>query len=267
MKFRSFATGYCLADESHVLRGGKKGTSVRCPARAYLFDHPQGRVLFDTGYAAHHLFAAAARFPYRLYLRATPVFTCPGDALSVQLSAEGVAPETISRILVSHFHADHIAGLKDFPRARFVASAEGYEDVKNRRGPSALRRAFLPALLPEGFEERTELLGEFTGPDLPPFGPTHDLFGDDLLRLVRLPGHARGQLGLLAVTDDGPVFLVADAAYSRRAIREIRPPHAVTNLFVDDAAAVRETLAKLHAFASDHPQIRLFPTHDPDGDP
>ena len=260
MTFRLLSTGYCLADESHVLQGGRRGHQIHCPARVGLFEHPQGRVLFDTGYAAAHLFAAAARFPYSLYLRATPVFTSPEESIAAQLTSD------VDEVIVSHFHADHISGLKDFPRARFVCTAEGYVDVKTRRGGRALHRAFLPELLPPDFEARTTLLGEFTGPELAPFGPTHDLFGDGLLRLVRLPGHAHGQLGLLAQTDTGAVFLVADAAYTRRSIHENRPPHPITNLFADDARAVRHTLGLLHAFSLANPEVRLYPTHDAEPD-
>lgn len=264
MRFEMLTTGYCLADESHILRGGRRGVSVHCPARAALFEHPQGRILFDTGYAATHLFAAASRFPYKLYLRATPVFTSPEESLAAQLDPNTI---TIDTIIVSHFHADHIAGLKDFPHARFIASAEGLREVQGRRGFGALKRAFLPELLPTDFAERATLLERFTGPELAPFGPTHDLFGDGLLRLVHLPGHARGQLGLFAQTSTGTVFLVADAAYCRQAIRENRPPHPITNLFTDNGSAVRETLAKLHTFAAAHPEVLLYPTHCTETDP
>jgi len=261
MTHRLFRTGYCLADESHFLQGGQRGKQIRCPVRAWCFDHPRGRVLFDTGYAAAHLLAAGRRFPYSLYLRATPVVTTPEESVLAQLT------EPVDTIVVSHFHADHISGLKDFPQARFFATAEGYADIQVRRGLSALRRAFLPALLPSNFAARATLLGAFTGPELAPFGPTHDLFGDGLLRLVRLPGHARGQLGLLAKTESGTLFLVADAAYSRQAIRENRPPHPVTGLFVDDPRAVRQTLRQLHEFAKAHPDVRLCPTHCGEEDP
>ena len=261
MKLAVFSTGYCTARESHLMRGGSPHKSVRCPARAYLLDHPQGNILFDTGYAHARLFRAAFRFPYSLYLKATPTFTRPDESLMAQLGETAIL-----KVIVSHFHADHIGGLRDFPDARFVCAGEAFDAIKNRRGLPALRCAFLPELLPADFAARTELLGEFAGAALPPFGPTHDLFGDGSIRLVRLPGHARGQLGLLARTDEGTVFLVADAAYSVQAIREGRPPHRITDLFVDDGRAARATLDRLRSFAAAHPNIALYPTHDPEPD-
>jgi monoamine oxidase len=54
--------------------------------------------------------------------------------------------------------------------------------------------------------ERATLLPSFTGQRLPGLGPTHDLFGDRSLLLVSLPGHAHGQSGMLAHTENGDVL-------------------------------------------------------------
>jgi glyoxylase-like metal-dependent hydrolase (beta-lactamase superfamily II) len=265
VKLQTLVTGYCLADESHFMQGGVRGKQVRCPARVYVFTHPrEGVVLFDTGYAPR-VFTASERLPYRLYRRITPIFTRPEEAALHQLAALGIAPGDVRWIIASHFHADHIAGLLDFPQARFVASVEGLADVTGRSSWGSLRRAFLPELLPPDFAHRARLLARsgFTDEVLPELGPTSDLFGDGLLLAVPLPGHARGQMGLLARTTEGEALLVADAAYSRRAIRENRPPHPITALFADDYRAGVRTLAALQAFAQAHPDVALHPTHEP----
>jgi glyoxylase-like metal-dependent hydrolase (beta-lactamase superfamily II) len=259
-------TGYCLASERHLIRGGRR-QSVRCHALVALLEHPaHGWLLWDTGYAPR-IWDATARLPYRLYRRATPLRLDPDLALARQLSHFGLAPGDIGHVVLSHFHADHLAGLRDFPQATLVAAREAFRDVTGRRGWSALRRAFLPDLLPGGdVAARAHLLPDpFTDEPLPHLGPTHDLFGDGALRLVRLPGHARGQLGLLAQTERrGPLFFVADACYLTRSIRENRPPHPATNLFADDGRAVRDTLARLHRFAQARPDVTFVPTHCPE---
>ena len=99
---------------------------------------------------------------------------------------------------------------------------------------------------------------------MPFLGASHDLFGDGSLRLVNLPGHARGQIGLLAHTAQGDDFFVADGAWLSRAIREERPPAHTTKLIVDDWGAVQRTLLNLHAFAQAQPTWRLIPTHCPE---
>lgn len=256
-------TGYCLASESMMIQGGRR-TTIECHALVALLHHPQrGWLLWDTGYAPHML-AETEHLPFRLYRRMTPLRLRPELAAAAQLARFGLAPAGIGTIIVSHFHADHVAGLRDFPAAQFVTSRAAYDDFASRRGFSALRRGYVPALVPADFARRAELLDPPAGQPLPGLGPTHDLFGDGSLLLVALPGHARGQLGMLANTERGRVLFAADGAWMRRAYRELRPPHPITNLLVDDVAAVRDTLAGLHAFALACPDVTIVPTHCPE---
>lgn len=254
-------TGYCLASEHHLIAGGARRT-VACHSLVALLHHARhGWLLWDAGYASR-LFDSLARFPYSLYRRATPLCLSAELALPVQLARRGLAPADISHVLLSHFHADHVAGLRDFPGARLVATREAWKAVAGRTGFGALRRAFVPSLLPNDFASRATLLPPFDGLDLPPLGPTHDLFGDGSLRLVALPGHARGQMGLYAeLSHKGPFLFTADAAYLTRAIHENRSAHPLTNVFADDARQARQTLARLHAFAKARPDVTLVPTH------
>ncbi|HEY0734609.1 MAG TPA: MBL fold metallo-hydrolase [Herpetosiphonaceae bacterium] len=256
-------TGYCLAHENLVLRGGER-RSIQCHSIVALLRHPQhGWLLWDTGYAPR-MWDVTARWPFWLYRRATPLHIQPELAVIAQLDRFGLTPADIRTIIVSHFHADHIAGLLDFPRSRFVATQAAYADVRQSQGFAALRRAFIPALLPADFAERTELLPTFSGPALPGLGATHDLFGDGSLLLVTLPGHACGQIGLLAQTDSGPVLFAADSCWHSRSIRERRTPHPLTYLFVDDSRAVRATIEALHVFAAARPDVRIIPSHCPE---
>jgi glyoxylase-like metal-dependent hydrolase (beta-lactamase superfamily II) len=256
-------TGYCDAHEHHLLRGAAH-RSLACHSIAALLRHPQhGWLLWDTGYAPRML-AATQRWPFTLYRRATPLHLRPELAVVAQLPRFSLAPADIGSIIISHFHADHIAGLRDFPAATFIATTAAYADVARRRGWRALRRAFIPALLPDDFADRVRLLPPFSGPALPGLGATLDLFGDGSLRLVALPGHARGQIGLLAETTSGRVLFAADGCWHSRAIRELRPPHPLTYLFVDRPRAVRTTIERLHAFALACPDVRIVPSHCPE---
>jgi glyoxylase-like metal-dependent hydrolase (beta-lactamase superfamily II) len=256
-------TGHCLASEHHLIRGGARRT-VACHSIVALLQHPRhGWFLWDAGYAPRIL-DATRRFPFRLYQWVTPMRLRPELAVVAQLSRFGLTPADVGTVILSHFHADHVAGLRDFPRAEVVASGAAYEDVRRRRGLSALRRAFVPALLPDDFERRARLLPDLSGPDLGPLGPGHDLFGDGSAVLVELPGHARGQLGLLARTEKGRVLFAADSVWLSASYRERRPPHWVTHLFLDDPRALRRTIDRLHDFARANPDLAVIPSHCPE---
>jgi glyoxylase-like metal-dependent hydrolase (beta-lactamase superfamily II) len=232
------------------------------------------------------LWQATRRWPYRLYSWVTPMRLRPELAVVAQLPRYGLQPADIRRIVLSHFHADHVAGLRDFPLAEIVASRFGYEDVAGRTGFRALARAFVPVLLPNDFERRAVLLESAVRspqsavqnqePEKVPsstadcglrtadFGPLHDLFGDGSAVLVPLPGHARGQLGLLARTERGPIFFVADSCWLSASYRDNRPPHRITHFFIDDPGAMRATITRLHRFAADHADVALIPSHCPE---
>jgi glyoxylase-like metal-dependent hydrolase (beta-lactamase superfamily II) len=289
-------TGYCLAHEHILIQGGAR-KEVACHSIVALLGHPQhGWLLWDAGYAPHML-TATAHFPYSLYRLATPLRLRPELAAAAQLGRFGLTPHDIRAVIISHFHADHLAGLRDFPASLFVALPEAYASVAKASGLKALRKAFIPSLLPPDFGARLSLPGAYAAPSdrsqsffgytktapwgegrgevarsapafggepLPGLGPTHDLFGDGSLVLVRLPGHARGQMGLLACTDKGPIFFVADSCWLAQSVRKNRGPSAVGNLIADNAGAAAATIAALHTFAQARPDVLIVPSHCPE---
>lgn len=108
------ASGSCTAHqrvEDPTGPGGKR----KFFATWLLIRHPQlGIVLFDTGYS-QHVFDAASRFPDRAHLWATPVTLHPHETAAEQLREMNIEPSDVGHIIVSHFHVDHIGGLRDFP--------------------------------------------------------------------------------------------------------------------------------------------------------
>ena len=256
-------TGYCLAWENHLLQHGQH-RRIACHALVALLQHPtHGWLLWDTGYAPRML-DATRQFPFSLYGRATPLRLDPELSVVHQLTRWNLQPSDINYVILSHFHADHLAGLLDFPHATLIATRSAYEGVASLQGIRALRRAFIPALMPSDFIQRARLLPSFSGPALPGLGATYDVFEDGSLLLVALPGHARGQLGMLAHTTRGRILLAADGCWLRRSITEQRPPARITNLFTDDPAAIRSTIVNLHTFSQAEADTIIIPTHCPD---
>jgi glyoxylase-like metal-dependent hydrolase (beta-lactamase superfamily II) len=257
--------GYCTCPEHIAIQGGR-WQSIHFPARFALIEHPRlGLMLFDTGYS-RRFFAETDAFPARFYRWSTPV-TLKEDELAVsQLAARGIRPVDITHIFISHFHADHIAALTDFPRARYVYLPQAFEAVRSLRGLPALMRAFLPGLIPADFSERSMPIPPASAQPLPPeyapFRTGFDLLGDESLLAIELPGHATGQMGLLARdTSDTLRFFVADAAWLNQSIPLDRPPHRLADLIFSDPRAYRTTLHDLHLFQRSRPDIHIIPSH------
>ncbi|MEW6405830.1 MAG: MBL fold metallo-hydrolase, partial [Chloroflexota bacterium] len=132
--------GYCTAPEHIAIQGGA-WRHIPFPAMFALIEHPRfGPMLFDTGYS-YRFFKETRAFPNRLYRWMTPVTLREEDLAINQLSTFNLRPQDISRIFISHFHADHIAALADFDGAHFVYLPQAYENLRFARGPGAASKA------------------------------------------------------------------------------------------------------------------------------
>lgn len=235
------------------------------PARAYLIETPKGFVVWDTGYASH--FETATRGIYRIYPLVTPVHFDEHESLRHQLQHAGIAHGDVRTIVVSHFHADHIAGLRDFPNAARVCSMRGWEAVKGRLGLAALRKAFLPLLLPNQFEQNLHFIEHYPLIQLPvalrPFTRAWDLTGEGDILIVPLPGHAAGHLGAFIATHDGWHLLASDAAWEHDAYREMRGPSELSFLIQHNRRQYYETLRALHMLHREA-KVQIHLTHEPD---
>lgn len=262
MQIRLLDTGICRVPEFHMLRDGSR-RMLDCHAVVALIEHPQrGWGLFDVGYS-QAMISATQQLPWSLYRQATPLQLAPELEVVNQLPRYGLSAADIGWIVLSHAHADHVAALADFPQAQIYMSAVAFELLSQVQGINALRRGIIPHLFPQGWHQRLHLIHEFRDQPLFALGNTHDLFGDGLLRLVDLPGHARGQIGMY-VANSRPILLAADGAWHSRAIREQVLPHPITYVMIDNPKAMATTLARLSAFAQAYPEVLIVPSHCPE---
>lgn len=262
--WRLFEAGHCVHPEASSRTGAPWGL-CEFPALVALLRHPtRGWMLFDTGYG--QAFAEATRgFPESLYTRVTPVTWDPRQSMVAQLHSQGITAGDVSHVLVSHFHGDHVGGLADFPSAQVWCAQSAWEDLHRRSRLSALTKGLLPALAPRAMANRLHFYEHAPAARLPaelaPFSAGFDVFGDDSIYAVSLPGHAVGHFGLCFRSRGQWVFLVADAAWSTRAIAENIPPPRWATAMLGDTEQYRNTLTGLHQLAARRSGVTLVPAH------
>ena len=260
INYQLFEAGYCKHCERMTL---KKGRLKQCeyPALCALIKHPErGYILFDTGYS-ERFFGLTRKFPFSLYRYLTPVTI--HKTLKEQLSDQNIQSSDINYIVISHFHADHIGGLHDFPNARFICHPEANAGIKGKKGFKALIQGFLPGLLPSDFEDRLMMLPHKKtklGAPLFPFTEGFDLFDDGLIYAIALPGHAQGQIGLYFKADKD-TFLIADSCWHQETFQEFIYPSDLTYLIHHDKKAYQETIQKLHVLYQHNKEIDIIPSH------
>ena len=264
LRLTLLTAGFCTAPEAAAVAGGQ-WRPRRFPAGIALVEgHDAGPILFDTGYAPR-FFDATRPFPYRLYRWTTPTTVRPDETAAAQLAARGIAPHALRHVVLSHLHADHVAGLRDFPNAAIHVLPEAAAFVRGLRGLRAVRAGFIPALLPDDFATRVRSPERRVAlpAGLAPFRDGFDLFGDGRILGVPLPGHAPGQMGLYLEPAGGPpTLLAADAAWTLAAVRENAPLPRVGRAILHDAAAARETQGRLHRLMAARPDLRVVLSHD-----
>lgn len=264
---RGFRVGACRHPQRMAIRDGR-WAPVEFPALAFLLIHPvEGPIVFDTGYDPA-FFTATRPFPERLYRWATPPTLGPQEALGDQLIAAGVEPGEVRHLILSHFHADHVAGTHRFPRAAIHCARAGFAAMCGGSRLASVRKGMLRALIPADFGARARWFEEASRvalpADLAPFADGADLLGDGSLLALPLPGHCPGHWGLVVREMAGLHLLVADAAWSSDAIRRDMPPPRLTMAMLGDADAARATLHDLHRLRIRNRDIRLTPSHCPE---
>jgi glyoxylase-like metal-dependent hydrolase (beta-lactamase superfamily II) len=253
--------GYCLAKGSKAVKG-EKNRDIQFKALFALIQHPhQGWILFDTGYSGR--FYQATRFlPNKIYALITKVFIDEDQGVKAQLKRAGIDSQEIRHVIISHFHADHIGGLKDFNNATFYCSRGAYRQLKEFGNLLAFSKGILKELIPEDFESRLKFTEETGGKKEDAiFGIVSDIFNDNSILVHHLPGHAAGQTGILLQTHRRRYFLVADACWDKRAYLDLKLPHPIVRLFFHSWKQYKETINKLKLYQQLFPEVLIVPSH------
>ena len=257
--------GHCRHLERIARRHGR-WQPISFPAVCGLIVHPrEGAILYDTGYASH-FDTATEPFPERLYRWVTPPHLAPHEQLGAQLAKFGIRLADIRWCLVSHFHADHVAGLRDLPNARFLCMRADHAALRATTRWAGVRHGLLPSLLPRDFDDRVTFAEDLPQVALAPpwnaFGHGHDLFGDGSLVAVPLPGHTPAQMGLrLRDSHDRDVLLCADACWSHHAWRNRDLPAWPARMLMHDWQAYVTTIDHLGGLARIAPDVLIVPSH------
>ncbi|HVE85429.1 MAG TPA: MBL fold metallo-hydrolase [Myxococcales bacterium] len=151
------------------------------------------------------------------------------EEVLTELKLQGVPPEAVHTVLLTHGHEDHWGGSAAFPRAKVLA---GPGDAAVIRG----ERHAIPAPV--------EALMHLRRPRPPMPAHLEELRGDETLdldgtqvKVISVPGHTRGSLAFLV----GDVLFTGDSVMARPdGSLDLGP-----RLFCEDAEQNRRSLEKL----------------------
>ena len=154
------------------------------------------------------------------------------------LAALGYTPECVTKIILTHKHADHSGELKSFPNAKIFVNEEelSAEELKG-----------LPNIVPVAFTD----------------GPYHNFPACQRIAegvcMIRAKGHTNGNS--IVVAEDGGLYYMfhGDITYVDEALYENK-----LSVVFEDLPAARETLDRVREFVRNNPTVYCG-THTPQG--
>ena len=197
----------------------------------YLIDTGDEVILVDTG--------IPAGTPEETPDETSPIFTGKDICTYMEaFAALGYKPEQVTKILLTHRHADHSGELKSFPHAKIYVNAEEM-DAEELKG--------LPNLVPVNFTDGAY----FNFPESQRIVPG--------VTYIKARGHTAGN-SIVVAENEGLFYMFhGDVTYVDEALYENK-----LSIVYDDLAAARETLNRVRDFVRSHPTVYCG-THTPQG--
>lgn len=207
MKMHALSGGRLRMRKSVYLPGADKQETIDLPVSCFLMRHPQGNVLFDTG--CHPSVADDATGRWGTMAKAMIPIATPGENLIAQLGTVGLEPKDIDVVVNSHLHSDHCGCNEFFTRATIFCHLL---ELEAAAGEDGVQRGYLPVDWKQPMPMKT-------------IDAQHDLFNDERIVLLPVPGHTPGMTAALVNLDRDGSFLLASDAVPLQAnlAREINP--------------------------------------------
>ena len=153
-------------------------------------------------------------------------------------AALGYKPEQVTKILLTHRHADHSGELKSFPNAKIYVNADE---------TSAAELQGLANLVPVSFTDGAY----YNFPESQTIIPG--------VTMIKAKGHTNGN-SIIIVENDGLFYMLhGDITYVDEALYQDK-----LSVVFDDLAAARETQNRIREFIRNHPTVYCG-THTPQG--
>lgn len=166
-----------------------------------------------------------------------------GGNVRAGLAQAGIAPDQVTRLVLTHLHVDHFGGaINDdgtaaFANAECILSAEEYAFAAARAEAATgddMARASLPINVVNAYRPRLNLVAD-----------THEIAPG--ITIYPLPGHTPGHIGLMLASGGKRLMLVTDIAHVQSV--QFAKPDIGVSFDIDPAQAIATRKATLDMLA------------------
>jgi N-acyl homoserine lactone hydrolase len=233
VKIEMLNVGWFTAPAGIFRSGEDLDRTARYPVPAYVVETANERILIDTG-----LNPAAIADPAGYYGR--PDIFAAFALEQEQSVAEQIDVGTLTKVVLTHLHWDHVGGLQLIP-ASVPVVIQRSEWLSGHDEKAVQRNAFLPRDYTDDGREVVLVDGDC------------DLLGDGSIELLLTPGHTPGHQSIRM----GELVLGADVSHFASGLDDHRFP-----IFADDREQQGRSAERLREMRDSG--LRVIPGHDPE---
>jgi N-acyl homoserine lactone hydrolase len=251
MSLHALLAGKMYNQAAMAYRGGSFLEQRVFGMGAILVQHPRGRLLFDTGFGSQvdqHVLTTPWLMRVSSSYEKEPT-------VAAQLAAAGIAQDSLTAVVLTHTHWDHVSGLADLPDVPVWVTQSEHAFVDGGDAATALARKLgTQRYVDYGFAD-----GAYLG-----FAHSRDVFADGSVVLVPAPGHTPGSIIAFINLPDGKRYaLVGDLVWQTEGIDlPAEKPWIARRMVDQDAAATRELIVHMHQLQALMPELIVVPAHD-----
>jgi len=212
VKMHILSGGRLRMQKRVYLPGAAPEEMIELPVSCFLFIHPHGNLLFDTG--CHPEIAVNPEQRWGPMARFVIPAMAADDNIISQLGRVNLTPDDIDIVVNSHLHCDHCGCNEFFSKATIYVHRD---ELACARDPASEGQGYFQAEW-----DHPMAMIEFDG--------EVDIFDDGRLVLLPLPGHSPGMTGLLAnLASSGAYLLASDAVAVRENLLPENMPQNIWN--------------------------------------
>ncbi len=256
MKVHAIQTGRIVGNRNALRATGwsalfRRWENFEFPAYVYIIEHPEGHIAIDTGMNAK---GWSRPVMYRLFFP-YPIINGEHEEIGPQMESRGLNPEDVRTVIITHLDVDHVGGVHWFPNAEILVHRPEYELTSRYMWRKWFQTdLWHPEFNPSLYDMDTETYGPF---------PQSKIFRKNIeIRVVPIPGHTPGQIGVIVQTNGVLIFFVGDHILRQDWLVE---DWKAGNLYgigaLIEPKKAAKTTRRIQQFADKEPTV-LIPAHD-----